>query len=98
MIRLVPDQSSAIKRSEQVTFYFDGEPMLGHVGESVAVAVQRNGRQRLRQAPNDGAARGMFCCMGLCQECTVRVDGRVVESCRTTVSSGLKVTSLDARS
>ena len=94
MIRLVPDHSSLIQRAELVSFTFDQESVLGHDGESVAVALLREGYLRLRNAPNNGGARGVFCCMGLCQECLVQIDGTNIESCRQVVFEGLRVTSL----
>ncbi|WP_297770549.1 (2Fe-2S)-binding protein [uncultured Roseovarius sp.] len=93
-MRLTPDQSGLIRRAEKVTFTFDGASVAGHAGESLAVALLRAGHLHLRDAPEDGAPRGAFCCMGLCQECVVRIGGQVVESCRSVVASGLAVTSL----
>lgn len=91
MIRLVPNHAALIKRSEVVTFTFDGMPVEGHVGESLVSALLRAGHLTLRHAPNDDAPRGAFCCMGLCQECAVVVQGQVVEACRTDVSADLVV-------
>jgi predicted molibdopterin-dependent oxidoreductase YjgC len=92
MIRKKPDRSIAILRTPLVTFRFDGRDVQGHAGESVLAALMRAGVMHLRDAPNDGAPRGGFCLMGLCQECAVRVDGGVVEGCRVVVSEGLEVT------
>ncbi len=97
MIRLVRDQSAQIKRASEVRFTFDGAQVPAHSGESLLAALIRSGHLHLRDAPEDGAARGGFCCMGLCQECVVRIEGQVVESCRAMVTSGLAVTSLKAR-
>jgi predicted molibdopterin-dependent oxidoreductase YjgC len=94
MIRLVPDQSGQIRRSEDVSFTFDGQPVAAHAGETVLSALTRAGIVHLRDAPEDGAPRGAFCCMGLCQECTVRIDGCQIESCRVHVTDGLRVSSL----
>lgn len=91
MIRLVPNQARQIKRSEKVTFTFDGTPVIGHAGESLVAALMRAGYLALRNAPNDAAPRGAFCCMGLCQECAVRIEGQIVEACRTDVTPGLIV-------
>ncbi|SFA68858.1 2Fe-2S iron-sulfur cluster binding domain-containing protein [Poseidonocella pacifica] len=91
MIRLVPNHAPAIRRSEKVHFTFDGQSYEGHVGESLVSALTRAGHLSLRGAPVDGAPRGAFCCMGLCQECAVIVDGQVVEACRTDVSADLVV-------
>jgi aerobic-type carbon monoxide dehydrogenase small subunit (CoxS/CutS family) len=54
----------------------------------------KNGINHLRDAPMDGKPRGAFCCMGLCQECVVKVDGKLVESCETIATDGLIVQSL----
>ena len=91
MIRLVPNHAARIRRSETVTFTFDSEPVQGHLGETLVSALMRAGHLNLREAPNDSAPRGAFCCMGLCQECAVIVDGQVVEACRTVVSADLVV-------
>lgn len=92
-MRLTPDHSRQIRRAAMVAFTFDGMPVSGHAGESLAVALMRSGQLHLRDAPADGAARGTFCCMGLCQECVVCIDGQAVESCRQIVAPGLAVTS-----
>jgi len=91
MIRLVPNQTHQIKRSQQVTFWFNAHSVHGHEGEPLVAALMRAGHLNLRPAPNDASPRGAFCCMGLCQECTVRIDGQTVESCRTRVTADLVV-------
>jgi len=91
MIRLVPNHADQIKRSEKVTFTFEGTPVDGHVGEMLVAALLRANILTLRQAPNDAAPRGAFCCMGLCQECAVVVQGQIVEAYRTEVSHDLVV-------
>lgn len=91
MIRLIRDRSADIERTRLLTFHFDGQPVQAHEGETIAVALLRAGHLTIRSAPNDQAARGLFCCMGLCQECAVFVDGRVTEACRQIVIEGLVV-------
>lgn len=90
-MRLIASQIDRIERSPLVTFTFDGVPVQGHIGETLVAALLRAGHLRLRNAPQDAAPRGAFCCMGLCQECAVRIGGQVVEACRTEVSAELKV-------
>lgn len=94
MIRLVPDHSGQIRRAARVSFTLDGVPVSAPEGEALAVALLRSGHLHLRDAPEDGAARGAFCCMGLCQECAVQVNGEIVESCRMPVVAGLVVETL----
>jgi len=91
MIRLVADQSAQIRRAAEVRFSFDGADIIGHAGENLAAALLRAGCLILRNAPHDDTPRGAFCCMGLCQECVVRIDGQVVEACRSEVAEGLIV-------
>lgn len=90
-MRLIPDHSGRLRRSAMVELTFDGVRVSGHAGESLAVALMRAGHLHLRDAPADGAARGAFCCIGLCQECVVQIDGLAVESCRQAVVPGLAV-------
>lgn len=95
-MRLVADQSGRIVRRETVTFTFAGETMTGHRGETVAAALWRAGRLTLRAGPEDGAPRGAFCLIGLCQECLVEVDGVRVESCRLALADGMRITPAEA--
>jgi len=78
-------------RGPKVRFRFDGREIEGFAGESVAAALLAQGIRALRNAPLDGGPRGLFCAMGICQECVVLVNGRRVESCRLIVSDGLDV-------
>ena len=94
MIRLVPDQSAQIMRTEKVEFTFDGTAVWGHAGESLAAALIRSRRLHLRYAPEGAGSRGAFCLMGLCQECVVVLEGQTVESCRIELQPGIAVTSL----
>ena len=94
MIRLVPDQSSQITRTEKVEFTFDDVAIWGYAGESLAAALIRSRYLHLRDAPKDAGPRGAFCLMGLCQECVVVLKGQTVESCRIEVQPGITITSL----
>ena len=74
-----------------VTITFEGAPLSARPGESVAAALAGNGVLTLRQT-RSGAERGMFCGMGVCQECLVEVDGRPNQrACMTKVAAGMAV-------
>jgi thioredoxin reductase len=60
---------------EAVTFQFEGRPMQGRRGESLAAALTAAGERSLRLT-RDGRGRGIFCGMGVCQECVVEIDGK----------------------
>lgn len=61
-------------------FDFEGQPIEAFAGETLAAALLAAGAQS-----------GLFCAMGVCQECLLFVDGSTTESCRTTVRSGMVV-------
>ncbi len=56
------------------TFHFDGHPIAFAKGQSVAAALTKAGERALRKTAK-GALRGMFCGMGVCQDCLVTIDG-----------------------
>ena len=78
-------------RGALVDFYFDGRLVTGRPGQSVAIALWDAGIRTLRHSPIDGAPRGMFCVIGVCQECVVMIDGVRTPSCATLVQPGLRI-------
>lgn len=68
----------------------DGEPLRAPEGQSVAAALLGAGTVSLRESPG-GSPRGLYCGIGVCQECRVIVDGQVVRSCVTPVAAGMEV-------
>ena len=86
-------RQAGVDRGPPLAFTFDGEAVEGYAGESVAAALLAAGRPVLRRSPRGDAPRGAFCWMGLCQECTVVVDGHRRPACRTPVTEGLAVVS-----
>jgi aerobic-type carbon monoxide dehydrogenase small subunit (CoxS/CutS family) len=69
----------------------DGRPLAAPAGQSLAAVLLEAGRTALRESPT-GTPRGLYCGIGVCQECRVVVDGVVVRSCVTPVSAGMQVT------
>lgn len=82
---------AAEQRTQPVEIFFQGEPVAAFAGEMLAVALLAAGRPVLGSNPVDGMPRGMFCAMGVCQECLVLVDGTLTEACRTPVRVGMVV-------
>jgi aerobic-type carbon monoxide dehydrogenase small subunit (CoxS/CutS family) len=68
----------------------DGAPLRAPAGQSLGAALIAAGRVALRESPG-GAPRGLYCGIGVCQECRVVVDGEVVRACVTRVSAGMRV-------
>ncbi|MGH7122974.1 MAG: 2Fe-2S iron-sulfur cluster-binding protein, partial [Stellaceae bacterium] len=61
--------------SESIAFTFEGREVTGRRGESLAAALIAVGVRGLRTT-RTGAERGIFCGMGVCQDCLVEVDGQ----------------------
>jgi hypothetical protein len=76
---------------EPFTFFVDGEPLVAHPGETVAVALLAAGRRALRASTRRGEPRGLYCAMGVCWECAVRVEGSSVRACVAPAAPGLRV-------
>ncbi len=70
---------------------FDGRPVSARPGQSLAAALTDAGQRKLRQTAS-GASRGMFCGIGVCQDCLVTVDGVPNRrSCMTLAEPGQRV-------
>ena len=81
-----------IERGRRVTFRCDGRDLVGYEGESIAAAMWAAGmRAGAGEAEQGPPFRVLFCAMGVCQQCVVRIDGVRVEACRVPVSAGIDV-------
>lgn len=78
-------------RPDAVMVTVDGALMSAPDGEPLAIALAASGRLALRRSPRDGALRGAFCFIGLCQECAILVDGVRRQACLTPVRAGLRI-------
>jgi D-hydroxyproline dehydrogenase subunit alpha len=77
--------------SDTVAIEFEGRKIEARAGESLAAALAAHGILALRTT-RCGEARGIFCGMGVCQDCLVEVDGRSAQrACMTLVDHPLTV-------
>ena len=83
----------AVKRGAELYLEFDGEPIVAHEGETVAMALYAAGRTTIRRSARLGSPRGVFCNMGICYECLVYDDGVAVRSCMLPVRDDMKLRS-----
>lgn len=80
-------QSSA----DEICFDFEGKEIRCRAGVSLAAALTDAQELDLRDA-GDGDARGVFCGMGVCQECRLIVNGQHgIRACMTPAKEPLKV-------
>ncbi len=81
---------AGIERPAEVAFTWEGRTLRAPAGESLAAALLTEDVRRLGEGP--GSPRAAFCMMGTCQQCLVRVDGRLAQACLTPVRAGMSVT------
>jgi len=75
----------------EICINFEGREIRCRVGVSLAAALTDAHELDLRDA-GDGDIRGVFCGMGVCQECRLIVNGRHgVRACMTPVRESLRV-------
>lgn len=82
--------------AEGVSFEFEGRSIRGRRGKSLAAALTAAGERELRKT-RTGASRGLFCGMGVCQECLVEIDGEPDKrACMTKLDRPMRVRRQDA--
>lgn len=59
----------------RLSFTFDGRPLTGCAGDTVAAALLANGIVACRETPVSGTPRAPYCLMGVCFDCLVVIDG-----------------------
>ncbi|WP_417522785.1 FAD-dependent oxidoreductase [Marinovum sp.] len=76
-------------------FTWNGASIAARPGDSIAAALMAAGVRRLGSGCT-GQDRAMFCGMGVCQDCAVRVDGQVGQlACMTKVRPDMDVRTQD---
>jgi sarcosine oxidase subunit alpha len=78
-------------------FYWQGQTMHTHAGETIASALFANGVRIFGHHHKDGAPQGIFCANGQCAQCLVMADGLPVKACMVPVQPGLRVEPLDGK-
>jgi D-hydroxyproline dehydrogenase subunit alpha len=74
-----------------ITIDFEGAPLEARSGESLAAALTAHGVNVFRTT-RCAAERGLFCGMGVCQDCLVEVDGKPNQrACMTKIDRPLTV-------
>ena len=77
---------------QPVRFLLDGEPVVGCEGDTIAAALLAAGIRTLRYHEESGKPRGIYCNIGHCYECRMRVDGvDGVRACLALITSDMCV-------
>ena len=95
--RLAQRQGELIDRSQEVTFQWEGRPVTGYAGDTIASALFAAGTRVFSRSFKYHRPRGLMCCSGQCPNCLVEVDGQpTVRACMTPVEQGMDVKHLNA--
>jgi len=78
------------RQSEPIVFTFDNTPVEAYPGETIASALIAAGIWDFRK-DRGGSSRGLFCGMGVCGECRVRIGAKSRRACLEPVLHGLSV-------
>ena len=63
------------ERGKEINFTFNGQPMKGYEGETIAAALHAAGVKVLAKSPEKHRPRGFYCAIGNCASCQMIVDG-----------------------
>jgi len=77
---------------------FDGTPLAGEPGQSVAAALVAAGITSWRTTRRGGRPRGIFCGIGICHDCLLTVDGVPNQrACLLPLAAGMVLETGDGR-
>ena len=92
MTRLAPHAGELIDRSTELTFSFDGKPVVAFAGDTIGSALYASGRRVFSRSFKYHRPRGLQCCSGHCANCQMSVDGQPsVRVCVTPAREGAVV-------
>jgi len=78
------------------TFSFDGAPVPFTGGQSVGAALIAAGVTSVRRTRRQGRPRGLFCGIGVCFDCLLRIDGAPNQrACLVAAGPGMVVQTQD---
>lgn len=91
-MRIIKHPILEFKKGKKITFYFDDKPVEGFDDEPIAVALFAAGITTLSESLKQHKPRGIFCCIGNCSSCLMKVDGIPnVRTCTKRISDGMTV-------
>ena len=84
-----------IPEREEITFFWQGQPLQALAGDTIAAALFANGIRVFGHHAHDGAPQGIFCANGQCAQCMVIADGKPIKSCMELVTANMRVEPAD---
>src|SRR5437764_13750970 len=87
-----PQPGERVDRARVISFEFDGKPVQGFEGDTVASALFAAGMRVFSRSFKYHRRRGLLCCAGQCPNCLMEVDGVAsVRACVTPLRDGMRV-------
>ena len=91
-MRLTEHPVLHFKRGREVTIYLEGKPIKAYEGETIAMALHAAGIRVLNHSVKRNRPRGLFCAIGKCSSCLMKVNGIPnVRTCITLVEDGMEI-------
>ncbi|WP_087035563.1 FAD-dependent oxidoreductase [Thermococcus litoralis] len=79
-------------RGKEITIYFEGKPIKAYEGETIAMALHAAGIRTFQHSTKKHRPRGLFCAIGKCSSCLMKVNGIPnVRTCITLVEEGMQI-------
>lgn len=81
-----------VERGRPFEIEVDGEKIVAYEGETIGAALLAAGRKTLRYSNKLEQPRGLYCGIGLCQECRMTVNGIPnTQVCQTLATPGCRI-------
>ena len=81
-----------VERGQPFEIGVDGEKIVAHEGETIGAALLAAGRRTLRYTNMLKQPRGLYCGIGLCQECRMTINGIPnTQACQTLATPGCRI-------
>ncbi len=91
-MRITEHPILSFSSGDTVNFTYEGKEVTGRKGETIAAALHNEGIKELRRSGEKDRPRGLFCAIGKCSSCLMKVDGTPnVRTCITQVKEGMSV-------
>jgi sarcosine oxidase subunit alpha len=92
-----PQPGERLDRARVISFEFDGKPVSGFEGDTIASALFAAGQRVFSRSFKYHRRRGLLCCAGQCPNCLVAVDGAPgVRACTEPAREGMRVEHMNA--
>jgi len=77
--------------AKELTIFFDGKPVKGYEGQTVAAILMENGVRTFRYTAKRREPRGLYCGIGQCTDCIMIIDGVPnTKACMTFAKEGMR--------